>query len=521
MDIEKLQEDFNKARTAKEEQFIYKGYRQVKTEQKPYTTNRLLAMEKWYKGDQWSVYPDGTLIDTTNDISRPTINFIRTIIDQKVALLKKMKINFDVRPVEIMDIDGARLVEDTLNFVWRKDSLQVKVSQWYKDSLIYGNGFIKVRMNSDGKVEVVNINPINVYPDMYGDDIKDMRYFTILYERTPEYVEYVYGKKIEPNDKGAVNVYETWYNPSVEHPHGALYIWTETAILKQIDDLRKISKYKPEIPIYVLKHNPDTTGFWGQSEVAHLAQIQLIHNKSMGFILDNLILTNNAQYVTNSDNIPDIATNEPGHIYHINPDEVFQPLQNPPLSPQWFSLVQYTGYGTFQQESGTYAVNLGGAATRTASGILALQNAGGTLTQSDFIDIKYKASEVAQTIFAYIKQYYKYENILEMTDVEMTKDQFNGLSPYYDIFITLGDALPDDKVARLNMAMQLLQSGAIEQDWLIDYLEDPVLLKHMDEIKDKKKQQQALQQQAVQQALQTQEGGQNEAQPNALQPNQG
>ena len=501
MKLEKLQYDFDEARTAKDKSFVYRGVKKTQTEQTPYTTNKLLAYEKWYLGHQWDVYPSGEKMDTSNDIATPTINFIRTIIDQKVALLKKMKVNFDVRPVEMMDIDGAKLVSDVLNFIWYKSHLQLKIGLWYKDSLIYGNGFLKMRLNSDGKIEFININPVNIYPDKIGDDIPDMRYITITYERSPEYIEYIYNKKVEPDENDRVIVYETWYNPSVNYPHGALVIWTDQTILKEIDDLRKISKYKPEIPIFVLKHNPLSTGFWGQSEVAHLAQIQMVHNKSMGFVLDNLLLTNNCQFQTTDDNIPDVVSNEPGHVYKVQQIGELQPIQTPQLSPQWFSLIQYTGYGTFQQESGTYAVNLGGAATRTASGILALQNAGGTLTQSDFIDIQHKASEIAQFIFAYVRQYYKNDEVLQMTDVAKPLKE---VSPYYDIFIKLGDALPDDKIARLNMAMQLLQSGAIKQSWLAEYFDDPILLKHIDEIKKEEEEQKQMVMQAQSQAQQPQ-----------------
>jgi len=493
---QKLLEDWDIAHQAKIDAYMVPGKAETKKVKKQEYFDRLMAYKMWYEGDQWTVRPDGTDMDTSNDISYPTINFIKTIIDQKAAMLKRRKVSFYTKPVEEEDVDGSRMISELLRYIWKKDNIQTKIALAYKDSLIYGCGIQKVRW--DGKnVTTDVISPLNFYPDKFGYNIDEMRFVHIVYEKTAEYLNWKYKgkKKEEPDEKGRVVVYETWYNPSDIYPDGKYFLWTEKQILKEMT-LKELCRKTTQIPIVVYRHNPSTDSFWGTSDIKTLAEIQLIHNKSLGFILDNLILTNNAGYKTTDPKLGETMDNSPGKIYHVDDMNDLQPLATPQINPQWFAIAQYTGYPLFQQVSGTYAVNLGGASgTKTSSGIIALQQAGGVLPEADFIDVKESARKVAKLIIDYAFDFYTESEIYSVVDTEVPKSSIDLTK---DIFVDFGDTLPDDKIARINLLSQMLQIGAINKAQFIEMLDDPTLNKYAKEAQEEVQAQQAQQQQLQQ-----------------------
>jgi len=207
-------------------------------------------------------------------------------------------------------------------------------------------------------------------------------------------------------------------------------------------------------------------------------------------------LTNNGQYKTTEDKLPEIMDNTPGKIHHVEDINGLVPLETPQISPQWFSMVSYTGYQQFQAISGTYAVSM----TDTASGIIALQQAGGTLPEADFVDIKTSACKVASFLINYIFEYYDERRIFDVVDHEVPMEAVNLDT---DIFVDFGDTLPDDKVSRVNLLTQLLQAGAINKAQFIEELDDPRLNKYYDEMLQEvqMQQQQLIKQQQYQDAM--------------------
>ena len=451
--LSKLKTDFEFVKKWKDEQTATEGAADVARKIREEYFNKLVAYRRWYEGDQWSVYPDGTLMDTTNDVIKPTINLIKIIIDQQHSLLKRRKMICQTRPVEQADIVNARAIEDVVKFVWKQKDIQAAIAAVDKDSLIYGAGFLKTRWTEENDLSFDIINPLNFYPDKYGNTIDEMRYVVIALEKTAEYIRYKYDKEESADDKGRVVVYESWYNHSIDFPKGLYALWTDNQILKQstLDDVNPAKN----IPICAFIHNKMSNSFWGISEVKNLAEVQLIHNKTLGFILDNLALTNNCEYITTDDKFAkDGLINRPGSIHLADDLNNIKPLPQPMISPQWFSILSYSGYGLMQQISGTYAVNLGGASqTDTASGIIALQQAGGAIVESNFQDVAKECKRLVKIILSYLYAFKK-NNLLDMTDEEV---DFNKINLDRDIFIEFSDAYPEDKVTRINMFVQMMQ----------------------------------------------------------------
>lgn len=515
--LDKLYQDYLFAKKVKGDKFK-RTYVDGDKELVDTSTDLMRIWDMWYHGYHWKYKPDGTEISTEGQISKPTFNFIRTIIDQQQAMVMRRRFNFEVKPVQVEDYLVSGIATDILKFLWKQNFMQTQVALAFKDSRIYGTGFLKVRW--DGKtVRIDVINPMNVYPDAYGYTIDELRFITILYEKTQEYIEYVYGEKVNAEEDGRVVLYETWYNPSKQFPEGLYVAWTQDKILKKAT-MYEMSPAKV-IPIVAIRRRASSDSFWGQTAIRDLAEVQLVHNKMLGVLIDNLLLTNNPQFQTIDDDIE--KNNTPGYIYKVSQPNSITPIITPQISPQFFQLVMYSGYQQQQNLSGTYAVNAGGAAgTDTASGIIALQQAGGALSDYDFREMEETMSLLGKIILKFAIKFMK-SDILQMIDVrerpEVANIDYKILANIdFDVFIDFRDALPEDKIARFNLLLQLVQGGVIDKAQFIEFLDDPVFKKFYEETQQQVQMQQMQMMQAMAQQMQGQSQAQNQQEAPAQQP---
>jgi hypothetical protein len=481
--LKKVNLDFDEAVEEKN-----KTYKIVATNDKTestsdYSQSILTVYKDWYDGNQWTRDVDGTTIDTSYIIAKPVINYIKTIIDQQVAMLKRRQVNFDPRPVESNDTLISVIWQNLLKYVWKKRYFHRSLCLGYQDSRIYGTGFGKVRWNlKDKDIDFVIMNPLDAYPDKYGLDIPDMRYIHFVFPKPKEYVKNMYG--IEEKEDEVI-IKETWYNPDVLADDGFYILWTDKNILN-VRTLEDVAQ-RNEIPIVAFRPNQTTTSFWGASQVRDLAQIQKLHNKSLGLILDNLLLSNNGRPCTLDKNLE--LDNNPLSLIKLNSrDELWLLEGTNAVQPAWFSIVQYTSYSLAQALTGTYAVNLGGAApTQTASGIISLQQAGSTLSESDLKDVGLSMSKLGKFVIDMIKNLYGKERIKkiigEMKDIKDVQidDLMKKFDQEIDLYVDFGESLPEDRLSRNNILLAMLQAGAITKEMYAQLSGIPELILAMDE----------------------------------------
>lgn len=435
----------------------------------------------FYTGDQWKYAANGDSLDIGKGyIALPIVNFIKTIIDQRVNMFKQRKVSIDVKPVGIDKQDellaiAARYV---LEYWWKQNAVNLTLAQVYKDTLIFGIGLFKLAVVNDD-VSIIPISPFNAFFDPYALDIESSRYVHIKYIKPREFVEKLReenGTQIEKKSKKEkvektdpnedVTVIESWYNDSV-FGVPLCVTWDDEGIIS-IKEIKTLVKNHP-LPIFAFKYNPNSSEMVGQSLVNMLIDLQILHNKNLGIIIDNMLIANNGRIVTSDKDLQ--VSNDPREIITISsPEEMITTLNLSTLDPRWFNVLQYTGYNTAQMLSQTYSISAGGTenSTRTATGVVAMQRAGSLGTDSDLIEMQMIMGDIGRMVLEMIKGVYSNETLLDILGKEFTDKRTalgifdNFLSTKYDIIFDLSDPLPDDKLSRNNFYIGLLLQKVID-----------------------------------------------------------
>jgi len=475
------------------------------TERNFASQNRLRIYKMWYDSIHWEVDIDGHQFDSTGYIAKPTVNFIRTIIDQRVNSFKKRKVYIDVLPVSVGMSDSAVAWQYILKYLWKFNDFSGKLSLSYQDSLIYGTGWFKLIWDEDSEqIDVVPINPLDVYPDPYSKSLRDMRFIHFVFKKPAEYIEKKYGVQVSDDPNEPVLLYESWYR-SITFGEPVCITWTD----KQILDVKEVKKItgSDEFPIFTITPSKSSDQFWGHSLVGFLIHPQNLHNKSLGLLLDGMLITNNGRIYTTD---PDLRlSNDPLEIITVSPNAQIGALNLNTADPRWLSVASYAGYGLMQQLSGTYAMSsMSSEAQRTASGIIAQQQAANVTMEADFVAIESDMNRFGKIWVDMIRRLYTKKDLKAIlgTKFENADELINKLDTKFNLFFDLSDPLPEDKLARNNLLAGLLAQNKIDLQTFAKLTENVQLL---DVIQEQNSQQQA-QPQIMQMLAQAQGGDQTD-----------
>lgn len=463
--LKKVKQYFQEAKQDKERAYSLVDIADNKTESTGHQQSLLVVFKNWYDGDQWNIDPlTGKKISKNNKIAYPVINYTKTIINHEVGLFKKTNPSFYTTPVEDSDIKSAEAVDSLLRYFWKKRKIGEKVALAYKDSKIYGTAFLKVIWNSFiDDIDVVPINPVNVFPDKFGTSIDEMRFIHIVYIKPAEYLKAKYGKKY---DKDVV-LKETWINKGVIGEDGYCVVWTDKEILdiKPLSGLTEGSK----IPIIAIRNDPSTDRFWGSSQVRELAALQILHNKTLGLILDALLINNSGRLITTDETLK--VTNNPLDIIHYQNGEQVTVLPPIPVNNGLYDILNFTSYPMAQQLSDVFSVDTM-ARHRTASGIAALESESNTKVESDIREISSVMSKLGMFLVDFALKLYTTKDlkrILGNTDVKIKNIK------HYDIQINMSSDLPTDRISKINTLMQMAQMHIIQPSTVLSVLNIPEL----------------------------------------------
>ena len=481
--LKRVNSDFQYAAEKKEQDTFDMDARGSERETNFASQKRLRIYKLWYDSVQWLVDKDGNAFDATSYIATPTINFIQTIINQRVNSFKRRKVYMDVLPVGLGKGNLSLGWQHILKYIWKQEDFSGKMSLSYKDSLIMCSGWFKLMWNEEDKnIDIVPITPLDVYPDPYAKTLSDMRYIHLVFNKSKEYIEDKYKVKVSgnnPND--SVIIYESWYR-KIAFGSPVCITWTEGQIL-DIKDVNKITG-SDDFPIFTITPYKSSDKLWGSSLVGYLIDPQNLHNKSLGLLLDGMLVTNNGRVYTTD---PDIQfSNDPREIIKVSAKEMIGTLNLNAADARWLSVVQYSGYGLMQELSETYAINAGGGnAQRTASGTIATQQAGNLATESDTIEIAKDMNRFGKVLVKMIKKEYTKKDLGEIlgTKFENAEELVNGLDGKFDLFFDLSDPLPEDKMARNNLLAGLLAQNKIDLATFAKLTENTQLLEILQEQK--------------------------------------
>jgi hypothetical protein len=481
-----------------------------------YETAKARASEYLTDCRKWRKYYIGELWDEIGskdeEASQPEINYIRPNVMQLLAMLQLKHPAITANPREKTDALAADIISAALSIIYDTQGLSHFIRLATQDMLVYDRGYVGGAWNPISKnIEFFNISPFNIFIDPIAKTLKEAEYCHITHLRSERYMKDKYQKDIKASDTdeftgaSGVLVIESWYKPSTEFQTGKHIIWINGSDKPIVEDegvypqLAALNMF----PIVEFVGDATTTGE-KRSMVADMWGAQEIYMKTMGYLLDNLMLTQNCQYKAKGDpsQFPETIPNKPGAVHTTVGD--IEALVTPQLSPAWQNMLVMV-QGLFPDISGVRQVNYGNTSSgvTAASAIVALQEAGKTIKELKEDGVIAAAKDIGKICVAMMDDFYTDDEWMR-TVGEVPVEE--NMSLRYDIGIEYTEALPQDKATRMNIAKALVDSQILDPQGFAEIIGDTVLLA---KIQDSQGRIQQKAQQAQQMQMQMQMGGQN------------
>jgi len=479
-------------------------YDKAKTRTDEKVTDWKRFRDKWL-GNLWND------INADPDASKPEINYIKTNVEQLVAMLQLKNPEINIEPVEGGDVESAAALATLISNIYERKKVSREFTSATRDMILYGVGYVGILWDKDedlgyGNVRANSISPFNLFLDPLATRIQDAGYVHIKSLQSPISVYTQYGVELQESatddftgQKG-VEIRESWYKPSKVYPSGRHIIWTDSQTLLEEDNPYAFGK----IPIVDIIGEGLSTGEVG-SLVKDLIGLQDVFQKTIGFIFDNLRLTNNNQFWTDDESVPNHLPASPGFVQHINPERKLEAFPIQPVGSGWFNLASMA-QAMFPDISGNREQNSGASSQGivAASAIVALQEAGRTRKEVRADNVAQAVSDWGSYAVSMIGQYYDIERCKRLLgqDTPQTLAAFlsDPTSFLFDVTVMYAEALPEDKASRLNIVMQLVNAKILTPVQAFTVVGDKAL-KTAVEASQAEMQQQA-QQAAAQQAAQ-------------------
>lgn len=462
---------------------------------------------------KWRKYYIGELWDDISvknpDAYQPEINYIRPNVQQLLAMLQLKHPTITAEPREMTDSPTAGIISKVISTIYDNNNVAETIRLATLDKLIYDRGYVGAAWNNEKQtIEFFVISPFNIFIDPLGRTLDEAEYCHVTHLRSERYVKDKYGVDLKNNDRDeftdadGIMLIESWYKPSKEYPNGKHYIWTYASDKPLIEDegtyptLNKINMF----PIVEFLGDNTSTGE-KRSMVADMWAVQEMYQKFMGYLADNVMLTQNAQYIGIGDKsqFPETIPNTPGAVHTFISE--LKPLQTPQLSPSWQNMVLML-QNLFPDISGVRQVNYGSTSSgvTAASAIVALQEAGKTIKELKEDGVIYAAKGIGKICVAMMDDFFTEEIWKRYTGMVPTEE---NMSLIYDIGLEYSEALPQDKTTRINVGSNMVNMKVLDAIGFGELLGDPVLSAKIAE-SQKRMQEAAAQAQAMQMQMQGQ-----------------
>ena len=172
------------------------------------TRSRLIAglsVTRWINGILWATWISTLRRRTKNSagrhldkarpewMSEPVINLTFSTIETILPILTDNKPQISVVPFEPDDIEIATVLSEIVKANWDYNDMDIKLHKLVKNTLIFGNGFLKVdwdpaARNGTGDVRMSIIDPDNVVVDPNGVDDETIQWIAHIQNVPKEYI---------------------------------------------------------------------------------------------------------------------------------------------------------------------------------------------------------------------------------------------------------------------------------------------------------------------------------------------
>ena len=432
-----------------------------------------------------------------------------------------------VYPTSEDGFDKAIMVQDTLDYEWKRTRLLPKILDCLTNGLIYGTFIVGLfwdgKKDKIGQIEPKIISPFNFFIDPMANEIDDAEYCGYAtYKSLGELIKY-YPDKAEELKKQATNTLDddlTFGKNKDNVKDQLLYIEcyfrdysTEVEIEndEETGDKYKVTKMKypkgrrviiaGDILLYD-GENPYDTGkfpfvswncykipgqFWGMSEVEVLVTIQKEICSLYNDVIDNAHLNGNAPWIIdkNSGVEKGSLTNDKGLVVRKNPGTEVR-RETPPSMPAYIQNIINDLKYDVQVVSGVYDATRGERPASITSGVAiqALQDSSQGRIRLKTQNLEYLLTELGSMWVKYMQQFWtlprtirimggKYEPdsmpiMIEGQPIsfkEVDKDMIDG---DFDIEIKTGSTMAVNRSAKFEQILRMAQTPAEDGMPLVD-----------------------------------------------------
>ena len=451
-------------------------------------------------------------------------NICHSIVQTMISLLTDRDGVVDLMPRTEKQVLKAKEAQDALNYIMDKKKSKSAIRNMKYDSLVYGNGFVKVCIIDD-EIEFINIDPFTIFIDSLATNMRDAKCVILC---TPTYVDDIeekYGKRVQP--QGVLNEYrsfvktsddkyatdrvttndlvgqgpnepindasykggmailkEAWYYEGGEL---RLSTWCDNTLLQDIP-----SPY-PFIPIINYTNYDTGHSIWGKGEPEIIGSLATSTAVILSQSLDNLLIVGNSPMVMSKSlaktqgNLP---TDRPGQIFYLNsPADIVQRIPAGNISSSSLPLSEYM-MSLIDTTSGVHEISRGFNPTGVSAGkaIEALQQASQTQIRAKEREIGSGAivDMYRMTLYLMKHNYSKDINIRKRSEDGSGWD-FVKIHPYkldheLDISYVPGSSMPESRASRFDQAVELLQLGLLDEQSFWEWTQKDTTNERLEEI---------------------------------------
>lgn len=271
--------------------------------------------------------------------STPTINLSWAAVNSILPILTDNRPQWTVLPRTPEDSEVASILRAVFEWLWEENSCSILLPKTCLNTLVFGNGFWKLRWNPDlhrgsvaGDIEILDVDPTNIlfnpettsienaervthveqvpvskvkrmFPDMASKikpGTRDSSFVvnrphqsqaagsgaaTIRYEDTKGSLLHEFpqsaARAIGPDTNESVTVAETW---SVDEETG---MWRKTTVTQDLLLEDTLTAHETPPFVHFMDHSVGWT-VWATGEIQHVENLQHELNKRRGMILDIL-----------------------------------------------------------------------------------------------------------------------------------------------------------------------------------------------------------------------------------------
>ena len=464
-----------------------------------------------------------------------TVNLVFSMAETYVSTLAQGIGEFYVVADDGSQDDQADILTAYLQAHKRKTNAVDEYQQAFREAILYGTGAVKVwwdHASDDVKVTVIDTR--SIWPDPAARRFSDMEYCFIRNVYSKEHCErlfpgfdedlatpvhYTETEDIEQSQVQPVQyeVWECYYDAGKK-----LIIYSGNQIIFEGDNPMPSGRF----PVFLFQMHKRPRSFWTDSLIAYLKDTQDDYNKGRTSAAIHRHLSVHPTIKTTDRSLK--AEVAPGSIWQLKPETDASYVVPPPLSAEvWEGLS--LDKGDFDTLSGVHEVTRGVRPKGVTTGIAieSLQAAAQTRLAGAAMAWQQTIQDVGQAVLDYMGWGYSEPRTIASATmsgarrITATPDLFstttlgtNGdtgetevqtQNHKYHVVTQQGGDLPLSKSAEAQLAIQLAQLGAIDQQALLE----AVKFQGRDGVMQRKQQQEQAAVQGQQQAMQAQMQGSN------------